>query len=86
MAGASRQPNTAPDAEKPSISFKSLRMKYPKKADETWGQHRKRLSALMKESGPPAAVGVRKVFIKDSEKGASQTGKLGSAPWATPRR
>ena len=66
------------------LTFKELRVKYPKKAGETAGKYRQRLAQLMSgqdsQRPPTGSSGQRKVVLKGADP------KKEAPPWAAVRK
>jgi len=86
VAGASREPALNLDADKPSRTYKNLRLQYPKKNGETQGKYRLRLTMVMRKQAPPAQGSSRKVFLKDAGELDKMPAQKAAVPWAATRK
>ena len=91
VAGASRQPPRPPTTDRPSRTFKELKLQNPKKDGETQGKYRQRLALLMRGDGPkrqapPVQGGARKVILEGEGSRDQAANQKTAAPWAAPRR
>lgn len=86
VAGASREPVPNLNADKPSKTYKNLRLQYPKKDGETQGKYRLRLTMVMRKQTPPAQASSRKVFLKDAGELDKKPAPKAAVPWAATRK